>query len=80
MVNFLFRGRDPGPDGETARFPTDPLVDDEVLGSVEDFYYQEGVDPSSHELKVFMIFQSDQLGQQRRIQVHEKSLNDTWRA
>ena len=46
------RDRDRGEEFEEAtRFPTDPLVDDEVLEQVEAVYYSEDFDPSEHELR-----------------------------
>jgi hypothetical protein len=41
-----------GPDFETTRFPTDPLVDQEILDQMEPVYYQQDFDPSKHELNV----------------------------
>ena len=42
----------PGPDFETTQFSTDPLEDQAILDGMEPVYYEEGFDPSEHELKV----------------------------
>ena len=41
-----------GPDGEAARFPSDPLVDEEILEQMEEIFYRDDFDPSLHVLKV----------------------------
>ena len=42
----------PGPDGEAARFASDPLVDEVILEQMEEVFYREDFDPSLHVLKV----------------------------
>jgi hypothetical protein len=41
-----------GPDGETVRFPSDPLEDEEILAGMDHVYYEQSFDASDYELKV----------------------------
>ena len=52
---LLNTGTPSGPEGEAARFPSDPLVDDEILESMEKKYYEDDFDPTEFELKVKQI-------------------------